>query len=1455
FFKITNFLFSFIYLVNYIALFFVILVLSTQKVVRDFVFLVDGSNYVGNANLPAVRDFISSIVNRLDVRPERVRIGLIQFAERPRTVFYLNTHSTKQDVLASIAQLQLIGGNVLRTGAALQFALANHFQDSAGSRGSQGVQQVLVLITGGQSQDEVKRVADQVALAGVLTFAVGAGQAAETELRTVAFVPNLAYYEQSFATLPTVVEQMMTPLITVVGEPCELLHNSVMLIIYFVHYISHNALTCCFFSFFKEVLTAIRGLSPAGGRSLNTGAALKFMKDTILSSAYGSRASQNVAQFLIVLTGGKSRDSVKEPARDLKTEGVVPFGVGVKNADPKQIEDISHNPSFAFTVKEFIHATVKAKDIVFLLDGSDDAKNGFSAIRNFVERVVEKLSLEEGKDRVSVVQYSDDSTVNFYLNTYLRKEDILNAIKVLKHKGGRGAKIGAALQFVRHQVFTSSSGSRRLQGVPQILILLSSSPSSDGMTGPAMALRDLEVVSMSIGVGNADPNQLNTVAFQPSFTHQVSSFDDLYEVEPRLVSSLKSVSTDLGTISTTEIPNTVDVVILLDGSDNTRDGFPLMCLFVQRMVDKLNIGDSRDRVSVVQYSTQAQVHFLLNTHFLKQDVFNSIKSLQHQGGSHLNIGAALDFIKNHVFITSSGSRYLEGVPQILILVTGGRSQDDVRGPAAALKQEKIVPFCVGTQTADIKLLHFFFTADSGKRDVVLLIDGSDNTRRSFSSVQKFVQLLAERLNIGNNRDQMSVVQYGDTATVDFFLNTHSSREEVTDSVKRLRHKGGRSLYIGAALQYVNDNVFTVLSGSRHLERVPQILVLLSTGRSRDDVRGPVKVLKEKGVISLSIGTTNADTLELQTVSHQPNNFFVANFEELSTISEDVLSFIKGVSIKQGPAYVSVLRSNVAFLVDGSDDSRNGFEAIRGFVQKVIENLKIEENGDRVALVQYSQDTTANFYLNSYSNKNDVMSSVRSVKHKGGRPQNSGSALRFIRDYIFTPSSGGRHQEGIPQILYMFCGDRSNDDIRGVSQALREKGIKIFTIGTTNAFAVQFMLMLSIILKYFEITVSLTKHCTIFFLVQTLTTKRDIVFLIDGSDDVRNHFTALREFLASLVNKLDIGHNKDQIAVVQFSNTAVTNFNLNTFTSADKVTNAVQNLRPQGGRPQYIGLALQFVKDNVLTPKNGSRESEGAKQIIVLLASGRSRDSPRGPASTLKNAGVAIFVIGSRLTDNIEMEAIASQTNYTYKVPDFYNLDIAFLVDGSDNTRRGFQALRDFLYNVIANLAVGVNNDRISVIQYSNVPVANFYLNSFSKKEDVLSAVKGLTHRGGRPLNTGSALRYVTNNIFVTSSGSRHTEGLPQILIMLTSGKSKDNTEEPANILKNNGVSIIGIGTQNSDSNEIKNISSEKESFSVADFTYLPNIQEQVEAAIKTISLRKKDEEEKTVQDIGKSRVQ
>ncbi|KAF7649883.1 hypothetical protein LDENG_00134590 [Lucifuga dentata] len=373
---------------------------QTQRVIRDIVFLVDGSDYIGSTNFPYVRDFIINLLNQLDVRPDRVQIGLMQFAERPKIEFYLNAHRTRQDVVDSISQLRLTGGSGLKTGAAMNYALGSMFQPSTGSRRRQGVQQVLVLITGGPAQDEIKRVADKVALAGVLTFTVSSGQADDALLRTVAFVPDLAYHASNFYELPNMAEQIMPKLITVVGDTdvteTEIIEETVTTgnerdvaflidgsdnvqadFSYIRNFIikviepldigidrvrvsvvqhSERPTPSFYLNTYQtkdEVIAAVNGLRLAGGRSLNTGSALKFMKDTILSESYGSRVAQNVPRFLIVLTGGRSRDNVKDPAGALKTEGVVPFGVGVKDADPKQIEAISHNPSFAFNVKEF----------------------------------------------------------------------------------------------------------------------------------------------------------------------------------------------------------------------------------------------------------------------------------------------------------------------------------------------------------------------------------------------------------------------------------------------------------------------------------------------------------------------------------------------------------------------------------------------------------------------------------------------------------------------------------------------------------------------------------------------------------------------------------------------------------------------------------------------------------------------------------------------------------------------------------------------------------------------------------------------------------------------------------------------------------------------------------------------------------------------------------------------
>uniref|UniRef100_A0A3B3HQW8 VWFA domain-containing protein n=1 Tax=Oryzias latipes TaxID=8090 RepID=A0A3B3HQW8_ORYLA len=308
----------------------------------------------------------------------------------------------------------------------------------------------------------------------------------------------------------------------------------------------------------EEVLRAINEMTPAGGRSLNTGSALKFMKDTILSEPNGSRSALNVPQFLIVLAADRSVDNVKQPASDLKKEGVVPFGVGVKNADPEQIKTISQNPSLAFTVKEFSELKsiltllsktltryiLKSKDIVFLLDDSDNTKDGFSAIKHFVKNIVETLYV-----RIALALYSNKTKIYFNLNDHSSKKAVLNAIRGLQHKGGKLRNTGAALKFVQEHLLKTSSGSRFLEKVPQILFLLTGGKSSDTVSSAAIDLKQGGALPFAIGMKNAEQGELQEIAFSSRFLFNLPEFGDLLSIQPEIAKFIqKDMQTELPSI-------------------------------------------------------------------------------------------------------------------------------------------------------------------------------------------------------------------------------------------------------------------------------------------------------------------------------------------------------------------------------------------------------------------------------------------------------------------------------------------------------------------------------------------------------------------------------------------------------------------------------------------------------------------------------------------------------------------------------------------------------------------------------------------------------------------------------------------------------------------------------------------------------------------------------------------
>lgn len=180
------------------------------------------------------------------------------------------------------------------------------------------------------------------------------------------------------------------------------------------------------------------------------------------------------------------------------------------------------------------------RDIVFLIDGSDYSRNGLPAIREFIRRMATELVSDEDTIRVAVIQYSDDTAVYFNLNAHRSKKAIVYAVRSLRHKGGTPRNTGAALQFALDHVFVPASGSRRLDGVPQILFLLIGGKSSDDVSQAALKLKKSGVLSFAIGMKNAKKKELEQVAFSSKYHFNLPVFGELLSIQPEMAALVQA---------------------------------------------------------------------------------------------------------------------------------------------------------------------------------------------------------------------------------------------------------------------------------------------------------------------------------------------------------------------------------------------------------------------------------------------------------------------------------------------------------------------------------------------------------------------------------------------------------------------------------------------------------------------------------------------------------------------------------------------------------------------------------------------------------------------------------------------------------------------------------------------------------------------------------------------------
>ncbi|XP_073165168.1 collagen alpha-1(XX) chain isoform X7 [Lepidochelys kempii] len=157
--------------------------------------------------------------------------------------------------------------------------------------------------------------------------------------------------------------------------------------------------------------------------------------------------------------------------------------------------------------------TSATTDIVLLVDGSwSIGRSNFKLVREFLSTLVSPFNIARDKIRIGLSQYSSDPRTEWNLNTYVTRDEVLEAVRNLRYKGGN-TFTGLALSYVLEQNLKPEAGAR--SDAVKLVILLTDGKSQDDANLSAQTLKNMGIEIFAIGVKNADEAELRQVASEP----------------------------------------------------------------------------------------------------------------------------------------------------------------------------------------------------------------------------------------------------------------------------------------------------------------------------------------------------------------------------------------------------------------------------------------------------------------------------------------------------------------------------------------------------------------------------------------------------------------------------------------------------------------------------------------------------------------------------------------------------------------------------------------------------------------------------------------------------------------------------------------------------------------------------------------------------------------------------
>ncbi|CAM5092667.1 unnamed protein product, partial [Eretmochelys imbricata] len=938
----------------------------------------------------------------------------------------------------------------------------------------------------------------------------------------------------------------------------------------------------------EAILEKIQALHYKGGGT-KTGESLRFMLENHFEETVGSRRQEGVPQIAVVITDGQAQDNIQEPAKEVKDTGITLYAIGIKDASLEELRETASDPDdkHVYEVEDFT-------------DLQDISHNMLQVLCSTVEEVnqITHFSQVCTKATLADIVFLVPTSTSIGPENFQKVKNFLYILVSSLNVSSDQIRVGLAQYsnetfkvFLLNQYSLKSDILEQIQNLPY--------KSGGSYTGTA-----LDFVRTTYFTESAGSRALENV---PQISPEAFCKPCALQSRARLKAFTKHYA---------------GIIFLIDSSVNMRSfTFEQIKNFIYQIVDQLDVGTDKYRVGLAQYSREGHVEMC------------------HIPGGPLQTGSALEFLHKVFFKEEAGSRISQGTPQFAVVITSAKSKDDVAEAAEELKEIGVKVISVGVQNSDweemeviatsplvyqvngvqsISQLHQDITdvleasvqqqydsaldakvpavcSRASVADIVFLVDESSRIGlRNFQLTRTFLLKIVNALDIGPNNIRVGLVLYNDEPRLEFTLDMFEDKSDILNYLTKLPYRGGRT-YTGAPVDFLRKKVLTQEAGSRKNQGVQQLAVVITDGH---------EIVSQTFVVPVScVDTEEAD---------------------------------------------------IYFLMDGSGSIfPNDFQDMKVFMNEMIRTFQVSANGVRFGVVQYASTPQTELVISQYDSVNQVKEAVRVIQQSGAGT-NTGDALRYMKS-LFAKAT----RDNVPKLLIVITDGESQDQVTKAAEELRQEGIVIYAIGVRYAVKKELKDIAGTEERMFFVndfdSLKLIKHD----IVQDICSpeacknmKADIILLVDSSESIHPvDFQKMKDFIQLIVNRSDIGADKVQIGLLQFSSEPQEEFQLNSYSSKTDLRRAISGIR-QIKSGTMTGKALTFASSYFDEPKGGRPR---VKQYLIVITVGEAQDIVREPAETIRDKGITIYAIGVLQANNSQLVEIAGSQDKVFFEDNFDSL--------------------------------------------------------------------------------------------------------------------------------------------------------------------------------------------------------